>query len=98
MADTDDLPPGLYERLITTSLRDRLAQVDSSRTRVETRALDPTDAHATLARHIEGVVSRALRGLPDRDRLDRPSEITNQVMALLISWSTPAASPRWRTR
>ena len=59
MPDKDkDLPFGLYERLITASLKARLLQFDQDRTRIQTDALDPAEAHLTLARtisHISGL-------------------------------------------
>ena len=78
MSDDTDLSAGLYERLITTTLKDRLARLDSARISVQTRPVDPAEAHATFARHIEAVVARTLRGLPEKDRRERQPEIVNQ--------------------
>src|SRR5207244_9003816 len=50
--DDDDLPFGLYERLVTAGLKARLLRFDSATTRIVTEELDATEAHATLARHI----------------------------------------------
>ncbi len=79
----DDLPFGLYERLITASLKARLLQFDQDRTRIQTDALDPAEAHITLARHIEGIVARALRGLPAEDRAAKQSAVANDIIGLL---------------
>ena len=54
----DDLPFGLYERLITASLKARLLQFDPAATKYSTQGLDPAEGHATLARHVEDVVAR----------------------------------------
>ena len=51
MPDQDDLPFGLYERLITASLKARLLQFDPAVTRVSTKGLDPAEAHAI---HVPG--------------------------------------------
>ena len=78
-----DFPPGLYERLITASLKSRLLQFSSSRTRVQQQPVDPAEAHATLARHVGEVVGRALRALPAESRLEKQCEITNELLRLL---------------
>jgi len=83
MPDQDDLPFGLYERLITASLKARLLQFDQDRTRIQTDALDPAEAHITLARHIEGIVARALRGLPAEDRAAKQVAVANEIIGLL---------------
>ena len=64
--DDDDLPFGLYERLVTAGLKARLLRFDSATARIVTKELDPAEAHATLARHIANVVARALERSPSR--------------------------------
>ena len=93
MSDDTDLTAGLYERLITTTLKDRLARLDSARTSVQTRPVDPAEAHATFARHIEAVVARALRDLPEKDRRERQPEIVNRLLALLREDAETVAIP-----
>ena len=93
MSDDTDLAAGLYERLITTTLKDRLARLDSARISVQTRPVDPAEAHATFARHIEVVVARALRGLPEKDRRERQPEIVNRLLALLREDAETVAIP-----
>jgi superfamily II DNA or RNA helicase/HKD family nuclease len=85
MPDQDDLPLGLYERLMTASLKARLARFDPSTTRVSTEAVDPAEADATLARHVEDAVAKALRALPGEDRLATQAEITNDILRLLAN-------------
>src|SRR5437016_10200002 len=77
----DDLPFGLYERLVTAGLKSRLLRFDAAC--VVTGALDPAEAHATLARHIEDVVARALNELPHEDRASKQAELVNRVIELL---------------
>lgn len=83
MPDQDDLPFGLYERVITASLKARLLQFDPAATRVSTQGLDPAEAHATLARHVEDVVARALRGIPQEDRFAKQAAVANEIIRLL---------------
>ena len=83
MPDPDDLPFGLYERLVTAGLKARLLRFDPASARVIKADLDPAEAHATLARHIEEVVARALNGLPQEDRIARQSQLANQIIGLL---------------
>lgn len=83
MADnSNDLPFGLYERLVTASLKSRLLGMGAKAARVVMKALDPAEAHDTLARHIEGVVARALKTLPEEDRVAKQSAVANQIIAL----------------
>ena len=76
--DDDDLPFGLYERLVTAGLKARLLRFDSAAARIVTKELDAAEAHATLARHIANVVARALDALPQEDRAAAQSALTNQ--------------------
>jgi len=87
----DDLPFGPYERLITASLKARLLQFDPAATMVSTKGLDPVEANATLARHVEDVVARALRGILQEDRLAKQAEVANEIIGLL---SGPAEARR----
>ncbi len=84
MSSPQSLPAGLYERLITKALKAELDALELEGAAViHTAAIDPAEAHVTLARHIEVVVARALRGLPERERKVRQPEITNRIIALL---------------
>jgi superfamily II DNA or RNA helicase/HKD family nuclease len=78
------LAPGLYERLITLALKADLETLTASGTAVaQTHPVDPAEVHSTLARHIQSVVARALRGLPARDHVAHKAEIANRIVALL---------------
>src|SRR4051812_28001141 len=83
--DDDDLPFGLYERLVTAGLKARLLRFDSATTRIVTEELDATDAHATLARHIASLVAGVLRALPQEDRATAQTELANQIVRLLAA-------------
>jgi superfamily II DNA or RNA helicase/HKD family nuclease len=80
----DDLPFGLYERLITAGLEARLLRFDPAAARVIKADVDPAEAHATLARHVEGVVASALKGLPQEGRASRQAEVANRIIKLLV--------------
>lgn len=81
--ESDDLPFGLYERLLTAGLKARLLRFDPASTHVIKEDVDPAEAHAVLARHIENVVVRALDGLPHEDRIARQAHLANRIVELL---------------
>jgi superfamily II DNA or RNA helicase/HKD family nuclease len=83
--DDEDLPFGLYERLVTAGLKARLLGFDSATTRIVTEELDATEAHGTLARHIANLVAGVLRALPQEDRTAAQTELTNQIIRLLAA-------------
>ena len=85
MPDQDDLPFGLYERLLTAGLKARLLRLEPAVARVVRADLDPAEAHSTLARHIEELVARALNGLAQEDRIARQSHLANQIIGLLAT-------------
>src|SRR5436309_3704178 len=84
-SDDDDLPFGLYERLVTAGLKARLLRFDSATTRIVTEELDATEAHATLARHTANLVAGVLQALPQEDRAAAQTELTNQIIRLLAA-------------
>jgi superfamily II DNA or RNA helicase len=83
-----ELPPGVYEELITTGIEARLVPVDSEL--VLREQLDPADADVALARHIGRLTQRALRSLPttargdDRDLVTRQVELTNRIALAIV--------------
>ncbi|MDO8794035.1 MAG: DEAD/DEAH box helicase family protein, partial [Vicinamibacterales bacterium] len=85
----DDLPFGLYERLITASLKARLLQFDPTAARVVRESVDPAEAHATLARHVEGLLASALKDLPQEGRAAKQAELANEIIRLLTGPATP---------
>jgi superfamily II DNA or RNA helicase/HKD family nuclease len=74
-----ELARGAYEHLVTRSMADRLAVVDSDL--VQRIDLDPADAHEVLARHVAALTRRALRAVPgtDSERLAGQVELTNRI-------------------
>ncbi|GAB3138960.1 DEAD/DEAH box helicase [Micromonospora sonneratiae] len=86
-----DLPPGIYEHLITDDLADRLRSIDPGL--VQRIGLDPADADEVLTRHIAGLVRRAIRAVPnsDRNRLARQVEVANQIAAAIEHLDPQAA-------
>ena len=44
--DDDDLPFGLYERLVTAGLKARLLRFDSATARIVTEEIDAAETHA----------------------------------------------------
>lgn len=83
--DDDNLPFGLYERLVTAGLKARLLRFESNAARIIKKELDSAEAHATLARHVANVLSRVLNALPHEDRTAAQSELTNQIVSLLAA-------------
>ena len=79
----DELPFGLYERLITERLKARLLKFDPAQTRVVTAPVDPAEVHSTLGRHLQGIVTRALAGLAGDKRPEKATVITNELIRLL---------------
>ncbi len=76
---SDDLPFGLYERLITVELRSRLFRLDPAHARIVAKKVDDAEVPGTLARHLEGAIARALRELPEGSRLGATNEIIRSL-------------------
>lgn len=94
MSDDDlDLPPGLYERLVTTALKARLDAADPSLLDIHLRPVASEDAAETLARHVRVVVARALSELPEHDRAERQVAVTNRIVDLLEDAEEAVALP-----
>jgi hypothetical protein len=93
--DDDELPFGLYERLVTAGLKARLLRFDSDAVRIVKKELEPAEAHAILARHVANVLSRALYALPHEDQAAAQSDLTNQIVGLLAA--NPASAGRKTT-
>lgn len=90
-----DLPAGLYEALVTLGLDALLADPLA-----DTRALDPAETPGVLARHIHGLVHRALLRVPGRGAEQQAAQVAlaNRVVAVLadqqlISRDTSVAAP-----
>ncbi len=81
-----DLPYGLYERLITTGLKDRLLPFDRANARVVMGALDQAEAPASLARHVGEAVARTLHDFSEETRTAKQSELVNDIIQLLADY------------
>jgi len=80
-----DLPFGLYERLLTASLKAKVLEFRAKSGHADTVELDKAEAAATLARHVESVVARALADLPADGRTEKQIEIANSILNLLAA-------------
>lgn len=80
-----DLPFGLYEQLLTSRLKAKVLRFRAEQGHADTVELDDAEAAATLARHVEAVVSRALDGLPSEGRVEKQVQITNNILRLLMA-------------
>src|SRR4051794_19878360 len=88
-----DVPPGLYEDLLTTALNNRLVDTDSER--VQLNPLDPAVAHEALARHITKLTAHALRlaGGDGASGVRRQVELANDIIKAITALSPDAAAP-----
>lgn len=87
-----DLPTGLYEEIVTRRLAQRLHALDAEL--IDRAALDSTDAHELLARHVEQLTRRALRaiGSDDPEATARQVELTNQIAQAIATLAPGAAT------
>src|SRR5438093_5965992 len=79
-----DLPPGLYEELVTDALDRRLRLVDPAL--VDRGLLDPGDAYEVLARHLGELSRRALRSVSGENgvALARQVDLANRIAQAII--------------
>ena len=75
----EELVPGLYERLITSELRELLREA-SVKWDSQSRPLDAADSYLAFVRHLASLLVRALRSVQDEQR---QAEIVNRVIAVL---------------
>lgn len=74
---------GLHERVITASLDEALHALAATRALVVRDPIDSGEAHVVLAQHLHAVLVRALRALPEEERLDAQLDLANRVLDLL---------------
>lgn len=86
-----ELPPGLYEQLVTSGLDERLRLLDPAS--VERGPLDPAEAHEVIARHLGSLARRALRsvGGDDATSVRHQVDLANQIAAVICSLAPAAA-------
>ena len=78
-AKRGDLPPGVYEDVLTTALEERLAGLLEKQFAIKA-PLPAAEAPDRLALHLAHAVRRVLADLPDHDR----SRISAQVISALL--------------
>ena len=74
-----ELPPGLYEQLVTQGVERRLRLIPGEQ--VDRAGLDAADAHDVLGRHLSILVNRALRsaGGTDLASIERQVQLANEI-------------------
>ncbi len=75
-----DLPPGLYEDLLTSALE---SQMQAILDRVAQSPLDTAEAPDRLALHVARLVEQAIRSLPAEQRVTAGTEIVRLITHLL---------------
>src|SRR3978361_1443852 len=88
-----DVPPGLYEDLLTTALSNRLVYIEVEN--VQLCPLDPAVAHEALARHITRLTTHALRlvGGDSTAGVRRQVALANDTIRAITALSPDAATP-----
>lgn len=81
-AMTDDLAPGLYEDLVTTVLRGRIASMDLAL--VGDSALRSAEAADRIAQHLARQIERAIESLPEADRVATGVEVARLLLDELM--------------
>ena len=76
-----DPVPGLYEQLVTEELRRLLDGLEPAR--FDLKPLHSADAHFAVAEHLRRILERALRAVPEEERLTRQPELCNAVLTWL---------------
>ncbi|MCB9598631.1 MAG: DUF3427 domain-containing protein [Sandaracinaceae bacterium] len=75
------LPPGLYEALVSEALADALQRLEGWG--VETRGLDADTSAQILARHLHGLLLKALETQPSETRLEDQLALANDLVRWL---------------
>lgn len=86
---SENLPHGLYERLIDVALDERLSELDPDL--IQRARLDPVEADVLLARHIARLAYRALRTIGSADPVDVEAKV---AAANTIIHQLAAAAPK----
>lgn len=87
-----DVPPGVYEHLLTAGLKARLGEIDELL--VQRENLDPADAHESLTRHIAEITRRAIQGVGGSDgvAVGRQVELANRIIEAITALAPEAAA------
>jgi HKD family nuclease len=86
------LKEGLYDQLVTRSVRDFLDQEASQNLKSLIDELEETDSPEYLARHLARQIKDALRGLPAEDRKRRQIELANALLEFVRERANPPDS------
>ncbi len=79
----EQLPPGLYDAIITERLDAAIAGLEALR--AEIGALDAGTSHLYFAQHLKRELEAALREFPEGERVGRQLELSNRIIALLAA-------------
>lgn len=85
----DNLPPGIYETLLTDALSNQI-RTGSSSTFPEIRSLRDAEAADRLALHISSIVEKAIQSLPEKDRAKAGVQIARR---LVVQAATESKAP-----
>ncbi len=80
-----DFKEGLYEQLITKSLKE---YIDNANKNVEIEEVEKEEANIILAKHLKGVLELALRQIneekkEDKEALDKQISLSNKIIKLI---------------
>lgn len=76
------LVPGLYERLVTRGVQGAIAGANDA-SEVDREALTAESAPQVLGRYLFDAIVRALRNLPEEERLQRQVDLNNRLVTVL---------------
>jgi hypothetical protein len=77
-----DLPPGLYEHLLTLALQEDLEQQADPRL-YAVAPVDAEDSHTVIAQFLEHVLSNCLATFRGAEATDRQKRLVNRILAML---------------
>jgi superfamily II DNA or RNA helicase/translation initiation factor 2 alpha subunit (eIF-2alpha) len=85
MENIMDFKEGLYEQLITKSLKE---YIDNANKNIEIEEVEKEEANVILAKHLKGVLELALRQIneekkEDKDSLDKQISLSNKIIKLI---------------
>lgn len=78
-----ELKEGLYDQLVTRSIRRSLDDLASANRKSVLETLEENDCPDYLARHLVRQIKVALSGIPAEDRIRRQIELANSLLAFL---------------